>query len=115
VSSEVDLFGGDERYLPQSADAQGDRLFAQWRSTVGCRPLMAGTKRERAVKRCIRKAIEAGYTHEQIFHALEGCWKFESDTAWSTALDIAHREAKPNLTDTQAAIIRLRGQREGSW
>lgn len=111
--TDLDLFGGDERYLSQAPGAQADRLFAAWRSTPECRPLIAGTKRERIVKHRITQAIEAGYDREVILQALEDCWKYESERAWQTSLDIARRSYKPNLSDTQSAILRLR-QRAGA-
>ena len=111
--TDLELFGDDERYLSQAPAAQAERLFTAWRATPDCRPLISGTKRERVVKHRVAPAIEAGYDREVILRALEDCWKYESERAWQTSLDIARRSYTPNLSDTQSAILRLR-QRAGA-
>lgn len=109
MMTDLALFDGYESTAPK---AVADRMFEAWRDTPDCRPLLPST-REETIKKRIREAVEGGFDQEVIFQALNNCWKWTSQRAWATALDIAAREERrrnePRLSDTQTAILERLG------
>jgi hypothetical protein len=107
--TDVELFTGYESVAPA---AVADRLFTAWRNTPDCRPLLPSTRVE-TIKKRIREAVEGGFDQECIFGALNNCWKWTSQRAWATALDISAREQRrqrePRLSETQTAILERLG------
>jgi hypothetical protein len=111
----IDLFRGDIRWSDTRSVAE--RVFTTWRSIPGCRPGWDSESRARVVRLRIVEALDDGWNIEVILAALDRAWNFKAPrvdggSAFETALAMAHREenkvSEPQMTSTQAAILRVR-------